>query len=68
VKNLDILKGVSGRKSRNAVLEELISTIYEIIRIRATETDQEKAMEMIRAFVEHALEPYWKPYKQMSHA
>jgi hypothetical protein len=66
---LDILKGVSGRKSRNAVLEELIPIIYAIIRIRATEPGQGKAMDTIWELVEELLEPYWKPYKQtMIHA
>jgi hypothetical protein len=63
---LDTLKGVSGKKSRNAVLEDLIPIVYAMIRIRATEPGQGKAMDTIRELVEQLLEPYWKPYKQMS--
>jgi len=66
---LDILKGVSGRKSRNAVLEELTPIIYGIIRTRATKADQEEAVGDMSEVVEHLLEPYWKPYSQtISHA
>ncbi|MGA2784202.1 MAG: hypothetical protein ABSF09_05850 [Candidatus Bathyarchaeia archaeon] len=63
-KLLDTLKGMSGRKSRNAVLEDLISIVYYLIKTRATETDRRKMMEILWVFVDEGLKPYWEPYKQ----
>ena len=63
-KYLDTLKGMSGRKSRNAVLEDLIRIVYHMIRIRATEADQKEMRKTILKLVEYQLEPYWEPYKQ----